>query len=59
MRITSNGCYHYIHSFYCENGGGAMETIVLQTIYLLFFGLVGVTIIAVALIITLVIILSK
>lgn len=45
--------------FYCENGGGAMETILIQLIYLLFYGLVGVTIIAVALIITLVIILSK
>ena len=45
--------------FYCENGGGAMETLLIQLIYLLFFGLIGVTIIAVALIITLVIILSK
>lgn len=49
----------YIHSLYCENGGGAMETVLLQIIFLLFYGLVGVTIIAVALIITLVIILSK
>ena len=49
----------YIHSLYCENGGGAMETLLIHLIYLLFFGLIGVTIIAVALIITLVIILSK
>ena len=39
--------------------GGAMETILLQIIYLLFFGLVGITIIAIALIIALVVILSK
>ena len=49
----------YIHSLYCENGGGAMKTVLLQIIFLLFCRLVGVTIIAVALIITLVIILSK
>jgi len=49
----------YIHSLYCENGGGAMELFLIQLIYLLFYGLVGVTIIAIALIITLVIILSK
>ena len=49
----------YIHSSCCENGGGAMETLLIQLINLLFFGLIGVTIIAVALIITLVIILSK
>ena len=42
-----------------DSGGGAMETVLLQIIFLLFCGLVGVTIIAVALIITLVIILSK
>ena len=39
--------------------GGAMETVLLQIIYLLFFGLVAVTIIAIALIIALVVILSK
>ena len=49
----------YIHSLYCENGGDAMELFLIQLIYLLFYGLVGVTIIAIALIITLVIILSK
>ena len=49
----------YIHRFFCENGGGAMELMLIQLIYLLFCGLVGVTIIAVALIITIVIILSK
>ena len=49
----------YIRSLCCENGGGAMEILLIQLIYLLFFGLIGVTIIAVALIITLVIILSK
>ena len=39
--------------------GGAMEIILLHIMYLLFFGLVGITIIAIALIITLVVILSK
>ena len=39
--------------------GGAMEIVLLHIIYLLFFGLVGVTIIAIALIIALVVILSK
>ena len=39
--------------------GGAMETVLLHIIYLLFLGLVGVTVIAIALIIALVVILSK
>jgi len=39
--------------------GGAMEIVLLHIMYLLFFGLVGITIIAIALIITLVVILSK
>ena len=39
--------------------GGAMETVLLHIIYLLFFELVGVTIIAIALIIALVVILCK
>lgn len=45
--------------FCCENGGGAMELLIIQLIWLLIFGLVTVTVIAVALIIILVIILSK
>lgn len=45
--------------FYCENGGGAMEILLIQLIWLLFFGIVTVTVIAFALIITLVVILSK
>ena len=59
MRISSVGATTLHTQFICENGGGAMETLLIQLIYLLFFGLIGVTIIAVALIITLVIILSK
>ena len=44
----------------CGKRGGAMiEQALLLITYLLFFGLVSVTIIAIALIITLVIILSK
>ena len=39
--------------------GGAMEIILLHIIYLLFFGLVGVTTVAIALLIALVVILSK
>ncbi len=49
----------YIHSSNCENGGGAMELLFIQLLYLLFFGIIGITIIAIALIITLVIILSQ
>ncbi len=50
----------YIHSFYCENGGGAMiESVLIQLVWLLFFGLIAVTVVAFALIIILVIILSK
>jgi len=46
--------------FYCKNWGGAMlETMLIQLIWLLFFGLIVVTFIAIALIITLVIFLSK
>ena len=57
--ISSVGATTLHTQFYCENGGGAMESVLLQMIFLLFLGLVGITIIAVALIITLVIILSK
>ena len=39
--------------------GGAMESVLIHIIYLLSFGLVGVTAVAIALIIALVIILSK
>ena len=60
MRKASMGLPLYIHSFYCENGGGAMiESVLIQLIWLLFFGFIAVTVVAVALIITLVIILSK
>ena len=46
--------------FYCKNGGGAMiESILIQIIWLLFYGLISVTIIAFALIITLVVFMSK
>lgn len=60
MRISSVSATTLHTQFYCENGGGAMiEAVLLEIIYLLFFALVGVTIIAFALIITLVIILRK
>ena len=60
MRISSVGATTLHAQFYCENGGGAMiESVLIQLVWLLFFGLVAVTIVAVALIITLVIILSK
>ena len=49
----------YIHSIAVRKRGGAMEDLLIQLIYLLFFSLVGITIIAIALIIALVIILSK
>ena len=39
-------------------GGAMIESVLLEVIYLLFFGLVGMTVIAIALIITLVMILS-
>ena len=60
MRI-SGVCCHLTYYTVTSVGkrGGAMETLLLHIIYLLFFGLVGVTIIAIALIIALVIILSK
>ena len=60
MRISGVRChltYYTVTSV--RKRGGAMETLLLHIIYLLFFGLVGVTIIAIALIIALVIILSK
>ena len=47
------------HRLAVRKRGGAMETVLLQIIYLLFFGLVVITIIAIALIIALVIILCK
>ena len=60
MRISRVCCQPYIlHSSSVRKRGGAMETVLLHIIYLLFFGLVGVTVIAIALIITLVVILSK
>ena len=52
MRISSVSVITLHTQYYCENGG---ETLLIQLIYLLFFGLIGVTIIAVALIITFVI----
>ena len=60
MRISRVSChltYYTVTSV--RKRGGAMETILLQIIFLLFFGLVGVSIIAIALIIALVVILSK
>ena len=48
-----------LHSTTVGKRGGAMETILLQIIYLLLLGLVGITIIAIALIIALVVILCK
>ena len=60
MRISRVRChltYYAVTSV--RKRGGAMETILLQIIFLLFFGLVGVSIIAIALIIALVVILSK
>ena len=60
MRISRCGLPPYIISDSLGKRGGAMiEEQVLAIIYLLFFGLVGVTIVAIALIITLVIILSN
>ena len=50
---------YILHSIAVRKRGGAMEIILLKIIWLLFFGLVAVTIIAIALIIALVIILSK
>ena len=62
MRISGVFC-HLTFTYYTVTSvgkrGGAMETLLLHIIYLLFFGLVGVTIIAIALIIALVVILSK
>ena len=60
MRISRVRChltYYTVTSV--RKRGGAMETILLQIIYLLFFGIVGGSIIAIALIIALVVILSK
>ena len=56
-RVRCHLTYYTVTSV--RKRGGAMETILLQIIYLLFFGLVGVSIIAIALIIALVVILSK
>ena len=56
-RVCCHLTYYTVASV--RKQGGAMETILLHIIYLLFFGLVGVSIIAIALIITLVVILSK
>ena len=39
--------------------GGAMENVLIDLIYMLFLGLIGMTVIAIALIIALVIIISK
>lgn len=59
MKISSVGATTLHTQFYCENGGGAMENLLFQIILLLLSSLVGITLIAFALIITLVIILSK
>ena len=59
MRISSVSATTLHTRLYCEIGGGAMEILLVQLIYLLFFALIGVTSIAVALIITLVIISGK
>ena len=59
MRTSRCGLPLLIHNLCCENGGGAMiEAVLLETIYLLLFGLVVETIIVFALVIQ-VIILSK
>ena len=50
---------YILHSISVGKRGGAMETVLLQIIWLLFFGLITVTIIAIALIIALVVISSK
>ena len=50
---------YILHSTSVGKRGGAMETVLLQIIWLLFFGLITVTIIAIALIIALVVISSK
>ena len=50
---------YILHSSYMRKRGGAMEILLLQIIKLLFFGLITITIIAIALIIALVVILSK
>ena len=53
-------CYHLTYTVTSvRKRGGAMEQLLLQIINLLFFSLVGVTIIAIALIIAIVVILSK
>ena len=60
MRISGVCChltYYTVTSV--RKRGGAMETILLQIIFLLFFGLVGVSIIAIAMNIALLVILSK
>ena len=60
MRISRCGLPPYIISNSLGKRGGAMiETVLLQIIYLLFFGLVSITIIAILLIIALAIVLSK
>ena len=43
----------------CKGGGAMIEAVLLEIIYILVLGLVGVTIVAVALIIALVIVLSN
>lgn len=50
---------YILHSMSVRKRGGAMETILLHIIYLLFLSLVVITIIAIALIIALVVILCK
>ena len=50
---------YILHSSSVRKRGGAMEILLLQIIKLLFFGLITITIIAIALIIALVVILSK
>ena len=59
MRISRCGLPPNITSNSWGKRGGAMELYLLEIIYLLLFGLVGITIVAIALIITLVVILGK
>ena len=60
MRISRCGLPPYINSNSWGKRGGAMvETVLLEIIYLLFFGLIGVTIIAITLIIVLTVVSSN
>ena len=60
MRISRCGLPSYISSLNCGKRGGAMvEAVLLEIIYLLLFGLVGVTIIAIILTIVLTMVLNN